>query len=105
MLLSGIFPAITSPFYPDGALYLKKLEHNVDRYSRTPIAGMVVLGSTGEAVMLSDDEQRAVLKLAAEVAGAQKVLVAGVGRESAAETLRFCEHAAHCGYDVALVRT
>ena len=58
MLLAGIFPALTTPFYSDGRLYLKKLEHNVDRYSRTPIAGMAILGSTGEVVMLSEDEQR-----------------------------------------------
>ena len=32
MLLEGIFPAITTPFYPDGRLYLRKLEHNVERY-------------------------------------------------------------------------
>jgi 4-hydroxy-2-oxoglutarate aldolase len=105
MLLSGIFPAITTPFYPEGRLYLKKLAHNVDRYSRTPIAGLTVLGSTGEAVMLSDDEQREVLRLAVEVAAPEKVLIAGVGRESAAETLRFAEFAATLDYDVALVRT
>src|SRR5436190_5298216 len=87
MLLQGIFPAITTPFYPDGRLYLKKLEHNVDRYSRTPISGMVVLGSTGETVMLSDEEQRSVLKLAIEVASAEKVMVAGVGQESTFQTL------------------
>ena len=105
MLLQGIFPAITTPFYRDGKLYLKKLEHNVDRYSRTPVSGIVVLGSTGEAVMLSDDEQRQVLKLAREVAAEEKVLVAGVGQESADLTLSLAEQAAHLGYDVALVRT
>jgi 4-hydroxy-2-oxoglutarate aldolase len=47
MLLQGIFPAETTPFTADGAVYHKKIEHNIDRYSRTPIAGMVVLGSTG----------------------------------------------------------
>jgi len=60
MLLHGIFPPITTPFYPDGRVYLKKLEHNVERYSKTPVAGIVVLGSTGEAIMLSDDEEPAV---------------------------------------------
>jgi len=45
MLLSGIFPPVTTPFYPDGNVYFKKLEHNVERYSRTPVAGIVVLGS------------------------------------------------------------
>ena len=94
MLLQGIFPAITSPFYPDGRLYLKKLEHNVDRYSRTPVSGMVVLGSTGETVMLSDEEQREVLKLVVEVASDDKVLVAGTGQESAIRTLALTEYAA-----------
>lgn len=105
MLVQGIFPAITTPFYPDGALYLKKLEHNVDRYSRTPVSGMVALGSTGETVMLSDAEQREVLRVAAKVATDEKVLIAGVGQESAINTLTMIEEAARLGYDVALVRT
>jgi len=105
MLLQGIFPAVTTPFYPDGAVYYKKIEHNIDRYSRTPIAGMVVLGSTGEAVMLGDDERREVLRVTAEVAAPEKVLIAGTGAESVRETLRLTEYAAQLKYDVALVRT
>src|SRR5262250_2475610 len=105
MLLQGIFPAMTTPFYPDGAVYYKKIEHNIDRYSRTPIAGMVVLGSTGEAVMLSDEERREVLRVTAEVAAPEKVLIAGTGAESATETLRLTEYAATLKYDLALVRT
>ena len=58
MLLNGIFPSITTQFYPDGNVYFKKIEHNVERYSKTPAAGLVALGSTGEAVVLSDDERR-----------------------------------------------
>ena len=105
MLLSGIFPPITTPFYPDGKVYFKKLEANVERYSRAPVAGIVVLGSTGEAILLSDEEQRQVLKTARESAAHHKVLVAGTGIESAVETLRLTEYAAELGYDVAMVRT
>jgi len=105
MLLSGIFPALTTPFYPDGRVYLRKVEHNVDRYSKTPIAGMVVLGSTGEPVMLSDEERRDVLRVAAEFAAPEKVLIAGVGADSVSETVKMCEFAASQGYDAALVRT
>jgi 4-hydroxy-2-oxoglutarate aldolase len=105
MLLHGIFPPITTPFYPDGNVYFKKLESNVERYSRTPCAGIVVLGSTGEAVMLSDQERRDVLKSAREAAAPNKVLIAGTGIESASETLRLTEYAAEVGYDVAMVRT
>jgi 4-hydroxy-2-oxoglutarate aldolase len=105
MLLEGIFAAATTPFYPDGRLYLRKLEHNIDRYSRTPIAGVVVLGSTGEGVMLGDEETREVLRTARESASEEKVLLAGVGRESALETIKLAEFAAAQNYDAALVRT
>lgn len=105
MLLEGIFAAVTTPFYLDGRCYFRKLEHNVDRYSRTPIAGMAVLGSTGEAPMLGDEEMRQVLLTASEAAAPEKVLLAGVGRESLAETLRLAEFAAEAKYDAVLVRT
>ena len=105
MLLQGIFPPVTTPFYPDGNVYFKKLEHNIERYSKTPVAGIVVLGSTGESILLSDQERREVLKTARQAAAPNKVLIAGTGVESAIETLRLTEFAAELGYDVALVRT
>jgi 4-hydroxy-2-oxoglutarate aldolase len=105
MLLHGIFPPITTPFYPEGNVYHRKLEHNVDHYSKTPVAGIVVLGSTGEAILLSDLEQRDVLQTAREAAAPNKVLIAGTGVESADGTLQLTEYAAKLGYDVAMVRT
>jgi 4-hydroxy-2-oxoglutarate aldolase len=105
MLLSGIFPPITTPFYPDGEVYYKKVESNVERYSRTPVAGIVVEGSTGEAILLSDQERRDVLKVALAAAAPNKVMIAGTGIESAHETLRLTEYAAQLGYDAAMVRT
>ena len=105
MLLSGIFPPITTPFYPDGEVYYTKLESNVERYSRTPVAGIVVQGSTGEAILLSDQERRDVLKTALAAAAPNKVMIAGTGIESAHETLRLTEYAAELGYDAAMVRT
>ena len=105
MLLSGIFPPISTPFYPDGEVYYKKIESNVERYSRTPVAGIVVLGSTGEAILLSDQERRDVLKTALAAAAPDKVMIAGTGIESAHETLRLTEYAAELGYDAAMVRT
>lgn len=105
MLLHGIFPPITTPFYPDGKIYFRKLEENVEQYSRGPIAGIVVQGSTGEAILLSDDERREVLKCARDSAANEKVLIAGTGIESAIETLRLTEYAADLGYDIAMVRT
>jgi dihydrodipicolinate synthase/N-acetylneuraminate lyase len=105
MLLHGVFPPITTPFYPDGKIYHRKLEQNVEHYSRTPVAGIVVLGSTGEAILLSDDERREALRTSREAAANEKVMIAGTGIESASETLRLTEYAYEIGYDVAMVRT
>src|ERR1700691_511586 len=104
MFLHGVFPPITTPFYPDGKIYFRKLEQNVEQYSRAPIAGIVGQGSTGEAILLSDDEKREVLKSARGAAADDKVFVDGTGVESAVETLRLTEYAAELGYDVAMVR-
>jgi 4-hydroxy-2-oxoglutarate aldolase len=105
MLLNGIFPAIPTPYYADGRLYLKKLEHNVERYSRGPISGIVVLGSTGEAVLLNCEEQRQVLRTSIDAAAPEKVMIAGCGHESVQETVEACQLAAALGYDAVLVRT
>jgi len=105
MLLEGVFPPITTCFYSDGRPYWRKLEHNVERYSRAPVSGLVLLGSTGEAVMLSDEESREALRIAKDAASIEKVLIAGVGRESVLETLRLAEEAARLDYDAVLVRT
>ena len=105
MLVEGLFAAIPTPFHADGRPHWHHLERSVERYCRTPLAGLVVLGSTGEAVMLNDAETHDVLRTAREAAAEDRVLIAGVGRESLAETLKWIEQAASLDYDVALVRT
>lgn len=104
MLIEGVYAATTTPFYPDERIYFRKLEANMARYSRSLLAGMVVLGSTGEAVMLDDAESRDVLRAAAEATAPEKVLVAGVGRESVGATVALTEAAAQFRYDSVLVR-
>ncbi len=104
MLMEGIFAAVTTPFYPDERIYFRKLEANMAHYSRSLLAGMVVLGSTGEAVMLDDAESAEVLKVSAEATAPDKVLIAGVGRESVKGTAAMAEVAARWQYDAVLVR-
>lgn len=104
MLLEGVYIPLTTPFYPDGKLNLRKLEHNVDRYSRTPVSGMVVLSSIGEPEMLSDIETRELLTTALQAAGETKVMIAGISRGSVAAALELAELAASTGYDAVLVK-
>jgi dihydrodipicolinate synthase/N-acetylneuraminate lyase len=105
MLLEGIFAAIPTPFYSNERVYFRKLEANIARYSRTLLSGVLLLGSTGEAPGLDDDETRDVLRVAADAAAPEKVLIAGVGRESVKATVALAEAATQFHYDVVLVRT
>ncbi len=105
MLLEGIFAAVPTPFYPDERVYYRKIEANMARYSRSLLSGILLLGSTGEAPYLDDAETREVLRVAAEASAPDKVLIAGVGRESVKATVALAEAAAEFRYDAVLVRT
>ncbi len=103
MLLEGLHIPLTTPFAPDGCVALDKFGRNVARYSKTPAAGLIVLGPTGEPTLLSDDETRDVLSTAAQAAAPEKVLLAGIARDSVRSVLALADFAAQHRYDAILV--
>ncbi|HTT32554.1 MAG TPA: 4-hydroxy-tetrahydrodipicolinate synthase [Methylomirabilota bacterium] len=105
MVLSGIFPALTTPFAEDGSVSIGGLKHNIQKYNQTDLAGYIVNGSTGESVLLSKAETEKILGAVKETAGKGKKLIAGTGAESTAETIERTKRAAELGYDAALVKT
>jgi 4-hydroxy-2-oxoglutarate aldolase len=105
MGINGIFPALTTPFATDGTVSLSGVRQNIARYNQTAVAGYVVLGSTGESVMLSREEADSILVVAREAGISEKLLIAGTGAESTAETIAKTKRAAALGYQVALVKT
>ena len=105
MDLSGIYPALTTPYDASGNFSAADFKHNLHRYNQTDLAGYVVLGSTGESVLLSSKETEAILATAKEAAAPGKRLLAGTGAESTAETIARTKHAADLGYHAALVKT
>src|SRR5438270_1606613 len=105
MELSGIFSALTTPFGTDGSVSLADLKHNIQHYNHTGLAGYVVMGSTGESVLVSKAEWESVLLAVKEAASRDKKLIACTGAESTAETIERTKRAAQIGYDAALVKT
>ncbi|HXJ04448.1 MAG TPA: dihydrodipicolinate synthase family protein [Candidatus Acidoferrum sp.] len=105
MNLSGVFPALTTPYSADGAVSVQDIKHNIGKYNATGIAGYVAIGSTGESVLLSPKEVETVLIAVKESAAPGKLLIAGTGAESTAETIERTKRAAELGYHVALVKT
>jgi len=105
MKLQGIFPPIATPFDHKGDIYVSKIQHNVEKWNLTSLAGYVVMGSTGESVMLTTEEKYLVWEQVAQHAAADKLLIAGTGVESVRETVALTNRAAEMGYKAAMVRT
>ncbi len=76
MEIAGIFPALTTPYHQDGSVAVDHFKQNLARYNKTGLAGYVVLGSTGESVLLSSAEGESLLAAAKEAAAPGKLLIA-----------------------------
>lgn len=103
--LNGILPPIATPFDHNGEIYKVKVQHNVEKWNRTGLAGYVVCGSTGESVYLTTEEKLKLWDWVAEYASSDKILMAGTGVESVRETVALTNAAAERGYKAAMVRT
>lgn len=103
MLIDGIHVPVTEPFYRDGALYLRKLEHNIRRYSLSPVSGLVTLPPDGEASTLSDAEVLESLAAVSETAAREKILVAGIAQDSVRGAISRAHAAENAGFDAVLV--
>jgi len=91
--------------FRDGEVDVDAVRRNVGRFIASGLGGVVALGTNGEAAMLDDDEGDRVVAAARESIPADKVLIAGVGRESTRATIAAAARAAALGADAVLART
>jgi 4-hydroxy-2-oxoglutarate aldolase len=102
--LRGILPPLVTPFHEDGALDLAAFEANLEGYAAEDLSGYVVLGSNGEAGVLTEDEKLALVR-AARRRSDGRVLLAGTGLEATRATIDLTRKAADAGVDGVLVLT
>jgi len=104
MDLSGIYPPIATPFADDEVDYAG-LRHNVGRWMKTGLRGLLALGSNGEAASVDDDEAERIVATAREGVPRDRVLLAGTGRQSTRAAIAATKRAARAGADAVLVLT
>ncbi len=104
MNLRSVFPPMPTPF-DDGEVDLPAIGRNIPRWMTAGLGGVVVLGTNGEAALLDDAESDNVVAAARSHVPRDRVLIAGVGRESTRATIAAAERAARAGADAVLVRT
>lgn len=102
--ITGIFAPIPTPFINEEIAY-DKLKENLAWWGSTDLAGVVVMGSNGEFVYLSEREKEELIGFVRENFNAKKKVIAGTGCESTRETIRLTKRAAELGADAALIVT
>ena len=102
--LCGVMPPVPTLF-ENGAVSLARNRANLARLQATSLAGFVILGSNGEANLLTESEKLQWLRTARDEIHTEKWLIAGTGMESTLATCEFTKKAADLGADAALVLT
>ena len=102
--LVGIYPPIVTPFLKDDVAH-HYLAENVEKLSKSGIKGLVVLGSNGENVYLSEEEKIDVVKTTIQSASKNMLIIVGSGCESTRETIYLTNRMAKMGAHAALIVT
>lgn len=104
--LTGILVPVITPFDPEtGECAPVSFRENLRKWLATPIDGVVVFGSTGEGVLLDDDEKERLLGYARDLVPSTKPLVAGAGGDSTRAAIRQVKRLAAAGADAVLVHS
>ncbi len=101
--LKGLYTALITPFTQNNKLDEDGLRHLIHRQLAENIEGIVLMGSTGEAPTLTDEEKRRIITIGKEEIGNSCKLIIGTGSYSTEQTILDTQEAAHLGADAALI--
>jgi len=101
-LLTGVFPAMVTPFDDDGSIDFQTLRDDARRLKSAGVDGLVPVGSTGESATLSHDEHIEVIDAVIDAVDDVPV-IAGSGSNNTAEALSLSRRAADAGADALLL--
>jgi len=102
--LSGIAAPISTPFV-NGEVAYDQLRSNMQKYSKTALAGFFALGSNGESMFLTENEKLKVLEVVLQEKADHQIVMAGAGYESTRRTISFSNQVAEMGADFVSILT
>ena len=103
MKLSGVMPALVTPFDAEGRVDFKAFEKLLVHLREAGITGWVPNGSTGEYFSQSTKERRDVLQFVKDFARPGEILIAGTNAPATREVIEQTELAKKIGYDTVLL--
>lgn len=101
---NGVFTALITPF-KDGAVDTAAYDALVERQIEAGVAGLVPVGTTGEAATLSDEEADALIARTVKLAAGRALVMAGAGANDTKKTIDKVKRAEQAGADAVLIVT
>ncbi|WP_176084816.1 4-hydroxy-tetrahydrodipicolinate synthase [Martelella sp. HB161492] len=101
---TGVFTALVTPFR-DGTIDFDAFDALVERQLEAGVAGLVPVGTTGEAATLSDDEAEALIARTVALAKGRALVMAGAGANDTKKAVDKVRRAEKAGADAVLVVT
>jgi 4-hydroxy-tetrahydrodipicolinate synthase len=103
--LKGSFPPVVTPFKDDGRVDYDTYAQLIDFHAKGGSHGVVVTGTTGEPSTLTPEERIELMKVAIDAAGKRIQIVAAMGTQDHAGTVRMSVAAQRAGADGLLIVT
>ncbi|AIC31039.1 dihydrodipicolinate synthase protein (plasmid) [Rhizobium etli bv. mimosae str. IE4771] len=103
MKLSGVMPALITPFDANNKIDFKAFEKLLTHLREAGVTGWVPNGSTGEYFSQSREERRDVLQFVKEFARPGEILIAGTNAPATREVIEQTAMARDIGYDTVLL--
>jgi len=103
--LSGVHTALVTPFDSNGSLDPGAFDALVTRQLDTGVAGLVPVGTTGEAPTLREDERDRIIGRTVELSSGRAFVLAGTGSNDTAKAIAWTRRAEQLGADGCLVVT
>ncbi|WP_058765693.1 4-hydroxy-tetrahydrodipicolinate synthase [Exiguobacterium chiriqhucha] len=104
-MFTGVATALATPFQADGQLNLTAWEALIEDQIKEGVSGLVIGGTTGEGMTITDEEFETLLVKAIEVAAGRAVIIAGTGSNNTALSIQKTKRAAELGAEMAMVVT
>ena len=103
MDLTGVMPALITPFTKDNMIDARGFSLNIGRAIEDGVAGIVPCGTTGESATITLDEHKQLIDIAVDCATVP--VIAGTGSNNTGEAIELTRYAADVGADASLLIT
>ncbi len=104
-MFQGSIVALVTPMQTDGSVDKKSLHDLVEWHIASSTDGLVVIGSTGEAATLGDEEQFEIISSVVKQVAKRIPVIAGTGSNCTQHAIELTQNAKKAGADAALIVT